>query len=223
MAAVTDEPDGTRTLTEADWNTKSSLSRDPYYYSKTVGRTSCLALRLRGKAGVQPGRDQPVHGHRSVAHGRSQHIEPGLRGPREGHVSRIIALTWGFVDVRDVAEAHVRAMERPAAHGRLEFVPAAMRFQCATSSSCSQRRATNRLPPAASATGQPTRQRHRAAGSVHAGQGSQVESSQPCRPCAAIDPHDENPPRARHHVPPGPGHRSREMEDLKRWGHLPRR
>jgi dihydroflavonol-4-reductase len=30
----------------------------------------------------------------------------------------IISLTWGLVDVRDVAEAHVRAMETPAARGR---------------------------------------------------------------------------------------------------------
>jgi dihydroflavonol-4-reductase len=30
----------------------------------------------------------------------------------------ILALAWGFVDVRDVAEAHVRAMETPAASGR---------------------------------------------------------------------------------------------------------
>ncbi len=34
MAAVTDEPDG-RVLTEADWNTKSTLTRNPYYFSKT--------------------------------------------------------------------------------------------------------------------------------------------------------------------------------------------
>ena len=36
MAAVTDEPDGTRVLTERDWNEKSSLDRNPYYYSKTL-------------------------------------------------------------------------------------------------------------------------------------------------------------------------------------------
>ena len=30
----------------------------------------------------------------------------------------IVGLTWGIVDVRDVAEAHVRAMETPGASGR---------------------------------------------------------------------------------------------------------
>ena len=36
MAAITDEPDRTRTLTEADWNTKSSIARNPYYFSKAL-------------------------------------------------------------------------------------------------------------------------------------------------------------------------------------------
>ena len=35
MAAITDEPDG-RVLSEDDWNTESSLTRNPYYYSKTM-------------------------------------------------------------------------------------------------------------------------------------------------------------------------------------------
>ena len=30
----------------------------------------------------------------------------------------ILGITWGIVDVRDVAQAHVRAAEVPAAHGR---------------------------------------------------------------------------------------------------------
>jgi len=34
MAAVTDEPDRSRVLTGEDWNTKSSLRRNPYYFSK---------------------------------------------------------------------------------------------------------------------------------------------------------------------------------------------
>src|SRR5687767_556970 len=35
MAAITDEPESDHVLTEADWNEKSSLDRNPYYYSKT--------------------------------------------------------------------------------------------------------------------------------------------------------------------------------------------
>ena len=33
MAAITDEPESDHVLTESDWNEKSSLERNPYYYS----------------------------------------------------------------------------------------------------------------------------------------------------------------------------------------------
>ena len=36
----------------------------------------------------------------------------------KGTYPGIVSLTWGFVDVRDVADAHVRAMETPTAKGR---------------------------------------------------------------------------------------------------------
>src|SRR5262249_47300150 len=36
----------------------------------------------------------------------------------KGTFPGIVSLTWGFVDVRDVADAHVRAMETPSAKGR---------------------------------------------------------------------------------------------------------
>ncbi|MCL1593836.1 MAG: NAD-dependent epimerase/dehydratase family protein, partial [Actinomycetia bacterium] len=38
-AAITDEPESRR-YTEADWNTLSSLTRNPYYYSKTLAERS---------------------------------------------------------------------------------------------------------------------------------------------------------------------------------------
>jgi dihydroflavonol-4-reductase len=36
----------------------------------------------------------------------------------KGTYPGILNLTWGFVDVRDVADAHVRALDTPLAHGR---------------------------------------------------------------------------------------------------------
>jgi dihydroflavonol-4-reductase len=36
----------------------------------------------------------------------------------KGSYPGIMNLTWGFVDVRDVADAHVRALDQPSAHGR---------------------------------------------------------------------------------------------------------
>ena len=44
MAAVTDEPDDARVLTEADWNEKSTLRRNPYYLSKTLAERAAWSF-----------------------------------------------------------------------------------------------------------------------------------------------------------------------------------
>jgi dihydroflavonol-4-reductase len=117
MAAVTDSPDG-RVLTDADWNTTSSLTRNPYYYSKTLAERAAWAFMEQEK----PGFDLVVINPFLV-------IGPSLTAavntsPQtfvdmlKGSYPAVMALTWGFVDVRDVAAAHVAAMERPVAKGR---------------------------------------------------------------------------------------------------------
>jgi dihydroflavonol-4-reductase len=118
MAAITDEPDGRRVLTESDWNVKSSLQRNPYYYSKTVAERAAWQLMEREK----PAFDLVVINPFLVI---GPSLVPSLNTSNEifldmlkGTFPGIVGLTWGFVDVRDVAEAHVRAIETPAAHGR---------------------------------------------------------------------------------------------------------
>ena len=128
MAAITDEPDGEHVLTEADWNTKSSLQRNPYYFSKTeaerAGWTFCYgadAPPLEGtpsKVGFDYVAINPF-----MVIGPS--LSPGLNTSNQmfvdmlgGAYPGIMNLTWGFVDVRDVALAHVLAMEIPKARGR---------------------------------------------------------------------------------------------------------
>jgi dihydroflavonol-4-reductase len=117
MAAITDEPDG-RVLTEADWNEKSSLTRNPYYFSKTLAERAAWDFMAREK----PGFDLVVINPFMV-------IGPELSGEvntsnqmfvdmANGTYPAIMALEWGFVDVRDVAEAHVRAMTEPKSAGR---------------------------------------------------------------------------------------------------------
>ncbi len=117
MAAITDEPDG-RVLTEADWNEKSSLERNPYYYSKTLAEKAAWRFVEEEK----PGFDLVVLNPFAV-------IGPSLVPPLNqsnaifvelltGKVPAIIELAFGFVDVRDVAAAHVAAMETPGASGR---------------------------------------------------------------------------------------------------------
>jgi dihydroflavonol-4-reductase len=118
MAAITDEPDGAHVLTEADWNTKSSLKRNPYYYSKTLAEKEGWAFIEREKPRFDLVTINPF-----VTMGPS--LSPGLNVSNQifvdllsGQYPGIMRLTWGFVDVRDVALAHVLAMETKTAKGR---------------------------------------------------------------------------------------------------------
>jgi dihydroflavonol-4-reductase len=118
MAAITDEPESDHTLTESDWNTKSSLDRNPYYYSKTLAERAAWEFVER-----QTPRFDLVSVNPFLVIGPS--LVPGLNTSNRilvdllnGTYPGIVSLTWGLVDVRDVADAHVRAMETPSAGGR---------------------------------------------------------------------------------------------------------
>lgn len=118
MASITDEPEGDHVLTEDDWNTKSSLDRNPYYYSKTVAERAAWELVETQK----PAFDLVVVNPFLVI---GPSLSPGLNTSNQlfvdllkGTYPGIMNLTWGFVDVRDVARAHVLAMLTPSAKGR---------------------------------------------------------------------------------------------------------
>lgn len=118
MAAITDEPDGNRVLTEADWNEKSSLTRNPYYYSKTRAERAAWdfvedhapafdLVVINPFLVVGPSLTPTVNESPKV-----------LLDLMAGAYPAIMDLTLGFVDVRDVAEAHVRALQSERASGR---------------------------------------------------------------------------------------------------------
>jgi dihydroflavonol-4-reductase len=118
MAAITDEPDAEHVLTEEDWNTKSTLKRNPYYYSKTLAEKEGWAFVDREKPRFDLVVINPF-----VTVGPS--LSPGLNTSNQilvdllsGQYPGIMRLTWGFVDVRDVALAHVLAMGSESAKGR---------------------------------------------------------------------------------------------------------
>lgn len=117
MAAVTDEPDG-RTLTEADWNEKSSLTRNPYYYSKVAAEKAAYAFVEREKPQWSLVTLNPY-----IVIGAA--LGPGLNPSNQilvdlvkGTYPGLVALWWGFIDVRDLAEAHLKALFQPSAQGR---------------------------------------------------------------------------------------------------------
>jgi dihydroflavonol-4-reductase len=117
VAAVCDEPPP-RPLTEADWNQQSSLERNAYSYSKVVAERAAWSfveserpgfdlVAINPVAVVGPSLVPPLN--------TSNGILSSLLG---GGYPALVDLAWTFVDVRDVARAHVAALERPAAHGR---------------------------------------------------------------------------------------------------------
>ena len=107
MAAVTDEPDG-RLLTEADWNDASSLDRNPYYYSKVVAEREAWRIAEAEDLDVVVINPFLVVG---PCHTRALNTSNGVvRDVLAGSYPGVLALQWGFVDVRDVAAAHVVAV-----------------------------------------------------------------------------------------------------------------
>jgi dihydroflavonol-4-reductase len=118
MAAVTDEPDDTRVLTADDWNTRSSLHRNPYYFSKVQAERAAWDFMARERPAFALVVLNPF-----VTMGPS--LGPDLNTSNRilvdlvtGTYPAILRLYWGIVDVRDLAHAHVRAAEVPAAAGR---------------------------------------------------------------------------------------------------------
>lgn len=117
MAAVTDEPDG-RVLAENDWNTRSSLRRNPYYLSKTLAERAAWDFMETERPGFDLVVISPFlvigPAHTNAVNTSNQIFVDLLAGK----YPVIMALDWGFVDVRDVADAHLAALHHEQAHGR---------------------------------------------------------------------------------------------------------
>jgi len=121
MAAVTDSPENDYVYTEFDWNKESSLTRNPYYYSKVLAEKEAWkfveempANKRFALVTINPfvvlG---PEHNAQAVNSSNSI-IKDMLSGKYPG----IMDLAWGMVDVRDVAAAHILVMENRDAIGR---------------------------------------------------------------------------------------------------------
>lgn len=118
MAAISDEPREGKVFSEADWNEQSSLTRNPYYFSKAEAERAAWRFVDQEK----PSFDLVVINPYMVL---GPSISPALNTTNQlfrdilmGVYPGIMSLGWGFVDVRDVATAHVLAMENDAAQGR---------------------------------------------------------------------------------------------------------
>lgn len=117
MAAITDEPDPEKVLTEEDWNEKSSLTRNPYYLSKAEAERAAWAL-AKDREGLHLVVINPY-----VIMGPS--LCPSLNTSTgilvdllTGKYPGKVDINWGIVDVRDVSKAHLLALDKEEAEGR---------------------------------------------------------------------------------------------------------
>jgi len=121
MAALTDHP--VKKYTEEDWNELSSLKRNPYYYSKMLAERSAWDY-------VKEKTDNGEECFKLIVINPFVVIGPALnkeglntsngiyKGLFTGQYPVIMEIAWGMVDVRDVAMAHILAMENEKAQGR---------------------------------------------------------------------------------------------------------
>lgn len=141
VGAITDEP--VKRYTEADWNTTSSLKRNPYYFSKTVAERAAwefieehkddkhcpemVAILVRPEQEIQK---------LDTCFFIDLFLQPGaIVGPPmtnagfdnppnnlvyqilDGKLPALLDFGLHFVSIGDVAAAHVNAMEKPEAKG----------------------------------------------------------------------------------------------------------
>jgi len=118
VAAISDEPDSSLLLTESLWNEDSSLTRNPYYFSKVVAEKAAWDFMEKNELDFDLVVINPF-----MVIGPS--LVPSLNTSNQviadlltGKVPGIINLAWGMVDVRDVSQAHILAMTCEAAAGR---------------------------------------------------------------------------------------------------------
>lgn len=118
IAAMTDEPENGRVYSEADWNTRSSPTRNAYHYSKARAEKAAWNFM----SDTEPSFDLVVINPGFVI---GPSIVPDLsastavlRDLINGVYPAVLSLRFACVDVRDVARAHVQAAAVAAARGR---------------------------------------------------------------------------------------------------------
>ncbi|KAF0690013.1 Aste57867_18575 [Aphanomyces stellatus] len=102
LFAVTPVPLRGKVFTEGDWNTTASVDWNPYAYSKVCAEKKAWALM------------DGVKDTRLVV------ILPGMFAPSnvQWRMPMMVNLSFCVVDVRDVAWAHIQALQTPTASGR---------------------------------------------------------------------------------------------------------
>lgn len=105
-------------FTESDWNTRDSLTRSPYTFSKTQAEKAAWNY----VESQEPGFDLVVINPPGIIGPsvvpRVNETDGFFIGLTNGTQPAVVHIDWPFVDVRDVALAHIKAIETPDASGR---------------------------------------------------------------------------------------------------------
>ncbi len=117
LAAMVGRADG-RVITEEHWNTDSHAGRNPYSYAKTEAERTAWTFMDEEPRAFDLVVINPV-GVFGPSHRTSVNTSVAyVRDLMSGKAPAIVDLDVSVVDVRDVADAHIRAMEQPDASGR---------------------------------------------------------------------------------------------------------
>ena len=125
-AAITDTHDGKTHFTEADWTDVSHPKTSAYYKSKTLAEQRAWAL-IGEQSGAQKTELSVINPTVVVGPTLTDDIGTSndfIRQIIAGKVPAAANLHFGFVDVRDVAAAHITAMTHDKAAGERFIVSA---------------------------------------------------------------------------------------------------
>ncbi|MES1907118.1 MAG: hypothetical protein MHM6MM_000298 [Cercozoa sp. M6MM] len=127
IAAVVGRPYHNAVYDERDWNLNSSAACNPYLASKTLAEQEAWKLARTASFSLATVLPALVFGPQLGNHD----VDPSARKPKLNESMRVLAsvlsgqqlavvdLAMHFVDVRDVAEMHVRVLENTAFQGRV--------------------------------------------------------------------------------------------------------
>lgn len=128
FAAISNGPRD-ETYDESDWNTTSTLERGPYAYSKTMAERAAWDFMESGECHFDLVVINPTGVIGPSLVDRVNQTHEFMIGITNGQSPAIVDIGFPVVDVRDVARAHIKALETPTASGRYLVSAAAPKFR----------------------------------------------------------------------------------------------
>ncbi|EFC42298.1 nucleoside-diphosphate-sugar epimerase [Naegleria gruberi] len=109
------------TYTAKDWNESCSLTNNPYFYSKTLAEKEAWKLYEEHKSEFELVVVNPLYVFGPLLNGELNTSVKHALAYLMGYTQEVYPMSTGFVDVRDVAKAHVIAVENQQAAGQRLF------------------------------------------------------------------------------------------------------